>query len=316
VIGHQQIIMKSSKSKRAPLTHFLCIPLITANSRPQLQKSLECFKARVGASSSNIHRNEADDDNTVTIPESAIRPVDSLHLTVGVMSLDGQKIDAAVSLLRTLTLDLLLRDAPHEHGSAEAATEPGDAIKQSKTSSTTRRVDPIVVDLTGLASMHDPRNTSVLYCAPNDTTSRLQCLALSAQRAFRDSGFLIADDRPLKLHATIVNTIYVKGKTREPKATRAARPMSIGQTNPFASTTEPFGPAQTADLGQGRHTNDSGKLDARGILEKFNDFVWAKDVVVDRLAICEMGVKKIYDDQGIIVREEYAEVAAVSLLPR
>jgi hypothetical protein len=29
-----------------------------------------------------------------------------------------------------------------------------------------------------------------------------------------------------------------------------------------------------------------------------------------------MGVKKIYDDQGIIVREEYAEVAAVSLLPR
>ncbi|KAF1826342.1 uncharacterized protein K489DRAFT_312111 [Dissoconium aciculare CBS 342.82] len=266
--------MKSSKSKRAPLTHFLCIPLITANSRPQLQKSLECFKARVGASSSNIHRNEADDDNTVTIPESAIRPVDSLHLTVGVMSLDGQKIDAAVSLLRTLTLDL----------------------------STTKRVDPIVVDLTGLASMHDPRNTSVLYCAPNDTTSRLQCLALSAQRAFRDSGFLIADDRPLKLHATIVNTIYVKGKMR--------------QTNPFASTTEPFGPAQTADLGQGRHTNDSGKLDARGILEKFNDFVWAKDVVVDRLAICEMGVKKIFDDQGIIVREEYAEVVAVSLLPR
>jgi activating signal cointegrator complex subunit 1 len=48
-------------------------------------------------------------------------------------------------------------------------------------------------------------------------------------------------------------------------------------------------------------------------LERYQDFVWARDVVLDRIAICEMGAKKVVEN-GEVVGEQYTEVASVSLL--
>jgi activating signal cointegrator complex subunit 1 len=304
------IMMKAGRSGRLPLTHFLCIPLVTFSSRPQLRQSLERFKTAVGAHDSNS------DAPTTTIPSRAIRPVDTLHLTIGVMSLNKEQLAAAISLLGTLSLNSLLQDTAIPSQSIEAENEKIEAPPENHETVLARNGDPIAVDLTGLSSMHEPQNTSILYCAPVDPTSRLQCLALSAQNAFRENGFLVADNRPLKLHATIVNTIYAKEKKREPKTSKVTKVSNPGPSTPFAGTSSHPEMSQTTDAGHGPRANSSRKLDARGLLEEFNGFVWAKEVVVDRLAICEMGAKKITDEHGNITKEEYTEVAATSLLPR
>lgn len=54
-------------------------------------------------------------------------------------------------------------------------------------------------------------------------------------------------------------------------------------------------------------------MDSRSLLEKYKDFVWAENVTLDRIAICEMGVRKKMDPQGNVVSEEYTEVASVAL---
>lgn len=127
--------------------------------------------------------------------------------------------------------------------------------------------------------MHAPEKTSIVYIEPYDPTGRLYPLCLALQDVFRRSELLVPDDRELKLHATLVNTIYTKGRKSQ---------------------------------GHGPNANAPLKIDARALLEKYSDFVWAKDVVLDRIAICEMGAKKRIEN-GEVVGEEYTEVASVPL---
>jgi activating signal cointegrator complex subunit 1 len=307
-------MVQAGKSGRLPLTHFLCIPLVTNSSRPQLQQSLDRFKTAVGATDSTING----DTSTAVVPSRAIRPVDTIHLTLGVMSLDKEQLAAAIALLGTLTLDLLLQDTASPSQITGAKREQIEAPLEKQEAKSPGNSEPVAVDLIGLKPMHEPHRTSILYCAPTDPTSRLQCLASSAQNAFRANELLVADDRPLKLHATIVNTIYAKEKKkkREPKTSKVAKVSNPGPSNPFAGMSAQPEMSKVADVGHGPRANSSRKMDARGILERFNDFIWAKEVVVDRLAICEMGAKKISDENGNVVKEEYTEVAATSLLPR
>lgn len=128
--------------------------------------------------------------------------------------------------------------------------------------------------------MHAPEKTSIVYIEPHDPSGRLYPLCVALQDVFRRSDLLVPDDRRLKLHATIVNTIYTKGRRSQ---------------------------------GHGPQANAPLKIDARALLEKYRDSVWAEDVVLDRIAICEMGAKKRIEN-GVAVSEEYTEVASVPLL--
>lgn len=69
------------------------------------------------------------------------------------------------------------------------------------------------------------------------------------------------DDRGLLLHATIINTIYVKG--------------GRGKKGPKLT------------------------IDARDIIDRYDDYVWVEDMAVDKIAICRMGAKQVegVDDQ-------------------
>lgn len=136
--------------------------------------------------------------------------------------------------------------------------------------------------------MHAPERTSILYTAPSDPSDRLYNFCLALQQTFKDRDLLVEDNRQLKLHATLVNTIYAKGRKRpQPTSDRSS--------------------------GHGPHANAPLKIDATRMLEKYRDFVWADNVVLDRVAICEMGAKKVLDGEGNVVKEEYTEVAAVRL---
>ena len=272
----------------ARLTHFLCLPLVTQHSKPQLQLSLQDFAASV--------------TSTHDVPPKAIRPIGTIHLTLGVMQLaTEEQIKAACVLLRSLDLVEMLRKSvpppqPVEAKAAESSigslqkTLTGVAAAETElemgTAAQVREPDPsappLKVSMAGLESMHNPSKTSILYTSPNDPTSRLHPFATALRDAFISKNLLVLDNRPLLLHATIVNTLYAKTKSH-------------------AKVT-----------GHGKNNRGVGKIDARALLEEFREFEWAKDFRIEKVSICQMGAKKEIVD-GVVINEEYAEVASVPL---
>lgn len=298
--------------KRPPLTHFLCVPLVTPESRPQLEASLKAFKDEVSppAPEANQAIERAEEshgkDGDVVLPyvhPKSIRPVGTLHCTLGVMSLDQEKLTEAISLLESIDIQAMLKDTTVQSKDAsdtrstfhESTAGKLDSLEKPITPPTLERHDgPFQVDLKGLVSMHSAKSTSILYSSPADGTGRLLPFCIAVQKMFKDKGFII-DDRPLKLHATIVNTIYAKGRNRPSKA------------NGGASNQE------TKAQGHGPNASAPLKIDATTILEKYQDFTWAKDVILDRVAICEMGAKKVMDEDENVTDEEYTEIANIAL---
>lgn len=277
VMVGQKPSSKPSWQKKPALTHFLCLPLVTEVSRPQLDRSLKQFTAEMCETTPGKRASQDDNESSTAAqpPEAfspkSIRPLGTLHLTLGVMTLDQDKLAKAVQVLNSLDVASMLKPTPN------SSTGP-DSDTQQETA-----VPALTIDLKGLESMHDPDSTSILYVAPSDPTDRLYnfCLALKSQ--FEE--FLVSDDRPLRLHATIVNTIY--GKNRS---------------------------ASSRSQGHGPKAKGSLKLDARPVLQKYQDFVWAENFTLDRIAICEMGAKKIMDAAKVrVLDERYTEVASATL---
>ncbi|KAK5717620.1 hypothetical protein LTR17_015973 [Elasticomyces elasticus] len=304
--------------KKPPLTHFLCLPLVTADSRQQLESSMNRFRDEV-----TVGQAGADgDEDTSKVHPKAIRPVGALHCTLGVMSLDKAGLEEAVQALQSLDMKSILQQARSRVTTSamkhsEAATKPGtlgtDPSSLTRPVSPPplieREVAPLSIDHKGLVSMHDPQNTSILYSAPEDRSNRLYPFCQAVQKHFSDAELLVPDDRPLKLHATIINTIYVKGKKKPPMRQRdreeAAEQDEAGQGG--------GGGREDRSQGHSPRANAPLKLDATALLERYGEFVWAANVVLDRIAICEMGAKKILDAEGRVVNEEYTEVASVPL---
>ncbi|KAF2724030.1 hypothetical protein K431DRAFT_282296 [Polychaeton citri CBS 116435] len=307
------------KPKRPPLTHFLCVPLVTSTSRPQLEASVERFRNEVvldstGASvlepspdlvgpsqASNTQSEETGVEPITTktrIHPKSIRPVGTLHCTLGVMSLSENQLKEAVTLLKNLDLGFLLS------GSA------GQRISTQQTPSATGMSVPVTapqltVELKGLVSMHDPTETSILYVSPGDPSGRLYSFCQTIQTLFTEKGLMVKDDRPLKLHATVINTIYAKGRRKSGRPPQRGLAMNAlqGSSTSVEDRSHGHGPDADAPL----------KIDARGLLDQYRDFVWAQDIKLDRIAICEMGAKRRFDDAGNVVDEEYTEVASIIL---
>ncbi|KAH7061489.1 AKAP7 2'5' RNA ligase-like domain-containing protein [Macrophomina phaseolina] len=295
---HQQTSASQKPAKKPPLTHFLCVPLVTAESRPQLQESLGRFKDDhgpdadlgdgVGVAAAADGEQQARE--IPGIPGKGIRPVGTLHLTLGVMSLMSQeRLQEAVSLLQSLDLAEML-------------------IAITSSGSTSVLSDPLVISLKSLVSMHPPRKTSILYARPEDPTNRLHPFCDALRALFTKKGLMVEDTRPLKLHATVVNTIYAKAEGRHGKAHRN------GQT----TTVEPFpgeAPGAPPDTSSGHGPNARApiRIDATDLLPRYADFLWADGIRVGKIAICKMGAKKIVGEKGDVVDEEYEEVAAAEI---
>jgi activating signal cointegrator complex subunit 1 len=224
------------------------------------------------------------------------------------MSLDKDKLSGAIEHLQGIDVNGLLEQVPIKSVVVKDSTSATDAAgsptseKPITPPNFERSAGPITVDLKGLVSMHPPHKTSILYSAPTDDTGRLYPFCHALQKSFKEEGFLLDDNRELKLHATIVNTIYAKGRKRPPK-------RSIPNPTEQSSSAAETQPSQ----GHGPNADAPLKIDASAILEKYKDYIWADNVVLDRVAICEMGAKKIMDDDGNVVDEVYTEVASIAL---
>ena len=71
--------------------------------------------------------------------------------------------------------------------------------------------------------------------------------------------------------------------------------------------------AKRTTSGKNRWSSGSGKIDAREVLAKWGESTWAEGVRVEKVAICEMGAKKVENEEGKVVDEAYKEVASVEL---
>lgn len=232
-------------------THFLCIPL----QRRQLARSITAFRAAVT------------DINSFALPADAIRPPGTMHLTLGVMSLPQQaQIDRAVSLLRHLKLRDVLAEARASLLERRATTTAAAAHHQHQ---------PMVISLQGLHAMQDPAKSSVLYAPPLDvgvdSSGVLYTFCKAVKAAFVEAGIMEAEgSRPLLLHATVVNTIYVKGRN-------------------------------------GQRRRERLMLDARDLLGAYEDHVWLDQHEVRSVALCRMGAQPVGRD-GDQAYEVVAEV--------
>lgn len=286
--------------KSEPLTHFLCLPLVNDITRPQLEASLDRFR-------DIVQQHNERPGSTDPIPLKAIRPLGTLHLTLGVMSVGSvDRISEAIGFLQTLDIQALMQEA----------------IKGKHSTQTLRddRAIQLRVSLTSLHSMHPPRRTSILYAGPEDRNEILMPFCNKLRSAFSSAGFLVQDDRPLKLHATMLNTIYVKATGRQAATLGATTSKTTAVIdNPSSehggSEAAPNAEGAKDDRSRGHGPNAKApiRLDATTLLEQCKDFVWTNEFTIDKVAICEMGAKKIMDEEGNILDEHYQEVAAVEL---
>jgi activating signal cointegrator complex subunit 1 len=292
--------------KKSPLTHFLCLPLVTPKSRPSLSTSLAQLKQ-------DLAKNDI-------CPPKAVRPPGTLHLTLGVMSLNDTDLEKTKQYLQNFKLHVLLRDLTM-YLAAQRAAEDG-TIAENLNAAGLPDTDALTVNLEGLRAMHEPHKTSILYAAPKDKTERLVAFAEGVKEGFEQEGWLKKDGRDLLLHATIINTIYAKDKGRRHAKPRDVEKKVLPQDERHEAsddndennnTSENINDVQARSQGHGPNAKAWIRFDARTLIEQYKDFTWAEDVRIDRVQICKMGAKKSWsggaEGVGEVVDEEYEVVA-------
>ncbi|KAF9738075.1 hypothetical protein PMIN01_03358 [Paraphaeosphaeria minitans] len=310
--------------KKPQLTHFLCLPLVNPHTRPQLEAQLSKLRQELGA--------------TGFLPVQAVRPPGTLHLTLGVMALDDEQLRLATRHLAALDVQKVLQDVTAQ-SMAESAAASG-TVSENLNAAAMPGWEALGVDLKGLVPMQAPHETSILYAEPADASGRLQAFGEKLRREFTREGWLVEDKRTLRLHATVVNTIYAKGRGRggakgpssrggksadadadavggkedhDDGASTAGSAIEdhdeVTTATPDPSTTETKVPKLDGSTGHGPQAKSWLRFDARDLIERYSDVVWAEKVSIDRVQICKMGAKKTLNEAGEVVAEEYEVVA-------
>ncbi|KPI44919.1 uncharacterized protein AB675_2640 [Cyphellophora attinorum] len=143
---------------------------------------------------------------------------------------------------------------------------------------------PLRISLRGLGTFPSPRKARVFYASPHDPTARLQPFAEAIQQRFIEARIVAKEDRALTLHATVANLKYVRA------------PRWQGGRRGERRSSSRF------------KAKERKEIDARDLVEVFEtsfgdvegdekkSFVWAENIVVDRVRICKMGAVKSEDE--------------------
>ncbi|KAK0740566.1 hypothetical protein B0T18DRAFT_431860 [Schizothecium vesticola] len=214
--------------KPPPLTHFLAIPLLTSASRPHLAAKLAAFRA--------------DPAVRDAIPPDAIRPLGTLHLTLGVFSFppaaasaEGgeeepgpQRLARACELLKTLPLRDIWRAAGRVAAGRPAGEERAD-----------EEDTPVGVTLRGLRSMTPGREeaSGVLYAPVEDVHTLLakdsRIAALERELALAESEFARELDARARSETALRAQVqglkaWVSASTRATPGAEAATDEEVG----------------------------------------------------------------------------------------
>lgn len=185
-------------AKRPPLTHFLCLPLVNSTSLPQLEESLAAFKAAyppapVSAFSSG--RDQYTPEQNVSlgaIPEGALRPLGTLHLTLGVMSLPTKEtLEEAMNFFRSLDLAALM----HEAERVAIHLRQKRSGRTASVETTHRTNQPLSISLESLHALPRAKAATVLHASPVDPTGRLYPFCVMLRDKFLEAGFMQPEAR-------------------------------------------------------------------------------------------------------------------------
>lgn len=303
-------------------THFLCIPLVNASSRTQLSQGLAAFAADVTA------------EESLGIPRDAIRPVGTLHLTLGVCSFPRDEgLDRATDLLKSLRLRAILESARRQVAARALPGETNPAAPTvreaygSNVSSSNQEMDnnsklsprqgterggedeeegeappqqPLLIALRGLASMQTPSKTSVLYARPADDQGEggaggvLQAFCEKLRAVFLDAG-LVQDDSHRPL--LLHATVLNTIYAKKEKKKKDAAPGEEGA-----------GGAKRR--GRGGRRGEKLTFDAWPVIDRYEGHVWMEGFAVEKVALCRMGAKKVVV-AGVVEDEAYEAVTEV-----
>ncbi|RKP07311.1 AKAP7 2'5' RNA ligase-like domain-containing protein [Thamnocephalis sphaerospora] len=192
--------IKAIVDARLPLTHFISLPL----QDPALCKRVAQLQTDMSATAAAAAEHEGAESSGVD-PSIFIEPA-RLHLTLGVMRLDtAEKVAQAVSVLRGLSAKVY------------------DALG-------TRT---FLVQLRGLEVMQDnPDQAHVLYAdvrdPPGEEQGRVRSICELINAEFKQAELLRDENRPLKLHLTLMNTAHRNGRQRGQKG-KARLPFRAGE---------------------------------------------------------------------------------------
>ncbi|NXK67717.1 ASCC1 protein, partial [Sylvietta virens] len=171
-------VLLDSFRKKQPFTHFLSFAL----NQPAIQEKFLQFKEQVLEKCSKDHG----------VSSSLFQNPAKLHLTLGTLVLlNEQEIQKACDLLQRCKEDFV------------------DQITGGQ---------PLTVEVAGVEYMNDdPAMTDVLYAKVRmkDGSDRLQMVADQLVEQFVASGLMLKEWDRVKLHATVMNTLFRKDPTEE-----------------------------------------------------------------------------------------------------
>ncbi|RXM33798.1 Activating signal cointegrator 1 complex subunit 1 [Acipenser ruthenus] len=174
-----EVLMESFRMKQ-PFTHFLSFAL----NQPEIQERYLQFKEEV---LKNCSQDSGVDGSIFQNPAK-------LHLTIGTLSLLNEKeVTKACELLQQCKEDFI-KD-----------------ITGSK---------PLPLEIVGIEYMNDdPAMVDVLYAKvhPKDGSDKLQLIADQLVKNFVSSGLMTKEWDRVKLHATVMNTVFRKDPSAEDK---------------------------------------------------------------------------------------------------
>lgn len=273
-----------SKHEIFGLTHFLCIPIATPHSMPQLEQTLHRFKI---------------DPSTSKIPSGSYRPLQTLHIPIEVFSLPtAGRIAAACHHLRSLDIDGLLRKQPEgasrsKRGVREVQQKvpPVNQGSHPYASAVDSISPPFTVTLRGVRCRSSEEPASQLFSrflkTPYiDSTSRLGPLLDHIRRYFHVAGFQVPGLIPEYYgYITFLDTQHA-----------SSRPKTVvphyKQANRIGRALSPL-------------------LETKDIIQKFENFVFAEDIRLERLSLCELGLQKAIEKFG--AEAQLSEVCSVPL---
>jgi len=199
-----QRIRISSKRPKPRLTHFISLPL---GHHVSLRERISTFTTALQYTQPPM----------AGLDESIIIAPRRLHLTLGVMSLDSIASQTSLSTAGSSASPVASESRPKTLPSAlSLLTDLRPRILDILGNQTLRvplnRMDIMKPDHGDLEKAH------VLWVGPlmeDEDGMRLKNVCMLVNRAFLDAGLVIDEHRPLKLHCTIINTVY-----RKPRSTR------------------------------------------------------------------------------------------------
>ncbi|NXA05845.1 ASCC1 protein, partial [Sapayoa aenigma] len=179
-------VLLDSFRKKQPFTHFLSFAL----NQPAIQEKFLQFKEEVLEKCSQDHG----------VSSSLFQNPAKLHLTLGTLVLlNEQEIQKACDLLQQCKEDFV------------------DQITGGK---------PLTVEVAGVEYMNDdPAMTDILYAKVHvkDGSDRLQVIADQLVERFVASGLMLKEWDRVKLHATVMNTLFRKDPTEEQNNTMTGK---------------------------------------------------------------------------------------------